>query len=484
MLWNDDKTAYFFKGNEYTRYDMEHDIAFSGYPRSISAGWNGLPPSFQAGIDAALLSADKTKVYFFKGNEYVRYDISTDQMDSGYPLPIADNWPPSRIIKFQSDDIEIPVPAKGLFGSPPSRTVTVEMQCSEDYVHAEQFYEYAYYHSNGLDDSKQIDQTNNAGPGLRYEWTLKNNTTFPVGGRTAKMKINLLVRRKMSYETSPPKFSATYASLRKQFFDYFFHNGQVADSYTKITDEIFFGDQAMNMGLTLLMLVGEFEIWSKLENNDEIETVLSVIEIILDAMDSKLEVSGDGFIRRDSIAGVTDRTLNRRFSAVKSDFQNGRDNEASTDQYVHLMVGLLAVCHAMRNSPNGNAVITKRASSFVERYFKYLAKHKFRVEFPDGTLVKRGDDARGFVTLLHGLYSKATGDDMFNSLQVDYGITTGHQGVIAVGSLWDKGTLLSDILNSFGGGFNSFSIHMALQLLCSSDVWTQQQLEQASNPKQ
>ena len=31
-------------------------------------------------------------LYFFKSDQYIRYDIATDKVDAGYPKPIIGNW--------------------------------------------------------------------------------------------------------------------------------------------------------------------------------------------------------------------------------------------------------------------------------------------------------------------------------------------------------------------------------------------------------
>jgi hypothetical protein len=51
----------------------------------------GFPASFAAGIDDVVVW-NNGKAYFFKGSEYVRYDIAVDKADPGYPQPIAGNW--------------------------------------------------------------------------------------------------------------------------------------------------------------------------------------------------------------------------------------------------------------------------------------------------------------------------------------------------------------------------------------------------------
>jgi hypothetical protein len=79
---------YFFKGNQFVR--LTGAKMDSGYPRTIASGWSGLPAHFKDGIDAALWRKANGKIYFFKGNEYVRLTGST--MDAGYPKPIKGNW--------------------------------------------------------------------------------------------------------------------------------------------------------------------------------------------------------------------------------------------------------------------------------------------------------------------------------------------------------------------------------------------------------
>lgn len=86
--------AYFFKGDSYIRYDWSSDKADAGYPKKIAGLWHGLPAGFTSGIQAALNGRQDFagKVYFFKGDNYVRYDWSDDRADSGYPQPIEFNW--------------------------------------------------------------------------------------------------------------------------------------------------------------------------------------------------------------------------------------------------------------------------------------------------------------------------------------------------------------------------------------------------------
>jgi hypothetical protein len=85
--------VYFFNGGSYARYDRGSDTTDDGYPLSVADQWPGLAAAgFGGGVDAAL-NLEAGKVYFFKGGQYVRYDVATDRVDDGYPLPIAGQWP-------------------------------------------------------------------------------------------------------------------------------------------------------------------------------------------------------------------------------------------------------------------------------------------------------------------------------------------------------------------------------------------------------
>ncbi|MCK5877257.1 MAG: hypothetical protein KAG43_06445 [Candidatus Marithrix sp.] len=83
---NLDGKAYFFKGSEYVRYDLKGDKADENYPKPIKGHW-GFPSSWHKNIDAAVKWGNG-KILFFKGDEYISFDIKADKPDEGYPKPI------------------------------------------------------------------------------------------------------------------------------------------------------------------------------------------------------------------------------------------------------------------------------------------------------------------------------------------------------------------------------------------------------------
>lgn len=81
------RQTYFFKGNQYWKYDQKNKALVPGYPKPIRLFWRGLPDN----IDAALQSP-KGNTYFFKGQHYYKFDHFAFSVLPGYPKPIASHW--------------------------------------------------------------------------------------------------------------------------------------------------------------------------------------------------------------------------------------------------------------------------------------------------------------------------------------------------------------------------------------------------------
>lgn len=96
--------AYFFKGNQYIRYDFNTLRTDDGYPRPINPTF-GFPGAFARGIDAAVNGAGELagKAAFFKGDRYIRYDFNTLRVDEGYPKKIS-HWFPTFPLSVASGD--------------------------------------------------------------------------------------------------------------------------------------------------------------------------------------------------------------------------------------------------------------------------------------------------------------------------------------------------------------------------------------------
>lgn len=90
----DGSTGHVFRGGNYYKYDITADRVATGYPQPIASNWTGLD-KFVGGardIDAAF-NAGNGKAYFFKGSQYIRVSLATRSADSGYPASINGNWP-------------------------------------------------------------------------------------------------------------------------------------------------------------------------------------------------------------------------------------------------------------------------------------------------------------------------------------------------------------------------------------------------------
>ncbi|KAG9354813.1 hypothetical protein JZ751_001526 [Albula glossodonta] len=91
-------STYFLRGGQYWLYENRRGRPRRGDPRSLEQGWRGLPAG---GIDAYLhiWTTDIDRVYFFKGTQYWRYNseagqtFTQDPMGLQYPQRISDGFP-------------------------------------------------------------------------------------------------------------------------------------------------------------------------------------------------------------------------------------------------------------------------------------------------------------------------------------------------------------------------------------------------------
>ncbi len=83
--------AYFFSGNQFLVYDVKKKQPLEGYPRTIkNKDFPGLE-KFAGGGAAnfdAIINWGNGKVYFFKADEYIRFDIKSHKSDQDFPKPL------------------------------------------------------------------------------------------------------------------------------------------------------------------------------------------------------------------------------------------------------------------------------------------------------------------------------------------------------------------------------------------------------------
>ncbi|MEU9339381.1 hemopexin repeat-containing protein [Streptomyces sp. NPDC048290] len=86
--------AWFFHGHTYLRYDLDNDT-IKVNPTPIEDGWPGLKSVGFDRVDVATaVSGNPHEAWFFKDDQYVRYDLRTDKVLNGGAKPIAEGWPP------------------------------------------------------------------------------------------------------------------------------------------------------------------------------------------------------------------------------------------------------------------------------------------------------------------------------------------------------------------------------------------------------
>lgn len=92
--WHNHKGYFFLKDGRYLRYDMNNDSVDAGYPANITNGnWPGLEP-YKDKIVAAFKRNNSKAYFFLNDGTYIRYSITNDSVDSGYPVAITNgSWP-------------------------------------------------------------------------------------------------------------------------------------------------------------------------------------------------------------------------------------------------------------------------------------------------------------------------------------------------------------------------------------------------------
>ncbi|XP_066913751.1 matrix metalloproteinase-14-like [Clytia hemisphaerica] len=93
---------YLFKGEKYWRFSTTFNsndfVRDNNYPQSIASRWHGLPKS----VDGALLWQDD-KIFFFKDNEYYRWNQRLQRVHSGYPQKLTSTFLECTKGTFQSE---------------------------------------------------------------------------------------------------------------------------------------------------------------------------------------------------------------------------------------------------------------------------------------------------------------------------------------------------------------------------------------------
>jgi MAC/Perforin domain/Hemopexin len=83
-----DRKLFLFRYNRYLRFDLDKQQKDPGYPKLISEGWPGV--TFER-IDTVMMTSHDT-IYFFYGNQYIRFNPLKNCADEGYPQLISKRW--------------------------------------------------------------------------------------------------------------------------------------------------------------------------------------------------------------------------------------------------------------------------------------------------------------------------------------------------------------------------------------------------------
>ncbi|SMC21838.1 phosphoglycerate mutase [Andreprevotia lacus DSM 23236] len=94
LRWTGDKVQFFLRDGRYIRYSLIADKADSGYPKVVNdSTWPGVG-AYATKIRAAVKWSDAKAYFFLSDGTYIRYNISSDKADAGYPKVVdSSSWP-------------------------------------------------------------------------------------------------------------------------------------------------------------------------------------------------------------------------------------------------------------------------------------------------------------------------------------------------------------------------------------------------------
>ena len=121
FVWGRNSRTYFFKGNQYWRYNGRK-IDY-GYPKSIKV-WKGVP----ANIDAAVKWRNG-KTYFFTGSRYYKFDDWELQVEADYPKSTALKW-----MRCEKDNLDMVTTTETPVAK--SQNATQGYGCDHDHAHS------------------------------------------------------------------------------------------------------------------------------------------------------------------------------------------------------------------------------------------------------------------------------------------------------------------------------------------------------------
>ena len=101
FIWGGNGVTYFFKGDQYWRYDDRVNKISIGYPRKIYRAWKGVPSNL-----GAAMKWRNGRTYFFKDRKYYRLDDMKIQVDAGYPKITGLGWMKCAKNEIRAEDEE------------------------------------------------------------------------------------------------------------------------------------------------------------------------------------------------------------------------------------------------------------------------------------------------------------------------------------------------------------------------------------------